>query len=124
MDVERLSSLTVLSLEKGDDVREKLTAFLQTNNCHGAVVLGALGSVVDVVVGNAATQTLPPEVRYTEIPGPFEVLSFCGEIRKEADGSWFVHIHMGGSRTDASAFGGGMRQARVFKGLKIFLQEI
>lgn len=112
--------ITTLSLEKGDRVKEKLAQFMEEKNWTSAVVTGALGSVVDVTVGNAATTTIPPEVNYTDIPGPFEVLSFCGEICKDGS-SWYIHIHMAGSYVDATVCGGGMKDAVVFKGLKIFL---
>ena len=113
--------LTTLSMEKGEKVKEKLAGFMTERGWTEAIVTGALGSVVDVRLGNAATMTTPPEVAYTDIKGPFEVLSFCGEIQKETEGSWFIHIHMAGSKVDATVFGGGMQEATVFKGLKIFL---
>ncbi len=116
--------IQILELVKGDQVKEKLEEYMEENGWETAVVTGALGSVVDVTVGNAATTTIPPEVNYTHIAGPFEILSFCGEICRVDDDGWFIHIHMAGSKTDATVFGGGMQKATVFKGLKIFLSQI
>jgi len=116
-------SISTLVLAKDDQVKEKIANFMEEKEWTNAIVVGALGSVVDVTVGNAATTTIPPEVNYTDIKGPFEILSFCGEIYKEDDGSWFTHIHMAGSKVDATVFGGGMQKATVFKGLKVFLAE-
>lgn len=115
--------LKVLELKRNDSVKENIEAFVQSNGWKRAIVTGALGSVVDVVVGNAKTMTIPPEVTYTQIAGPFEILAFCGEVTKQEDGSWFIHIHMAGSKTDATVFGGGMQKATVFKGLQVFLTE-
>ena len=115
--------LKILELHKDDSVKEHLESFVERNGWRRAIVTGALGSVVDVTVGNAMTMTVPPEVNYTHIEGPFEILSFCGEVTKQDDGSWFTHIHMAGSKTDATVFGGGMQKATVFKGLQVFLTE-
>ncbi len=115
--------LSIINLVKGDKVKQSIIDFVEKKGWESAVVTGALGSVVDVTVGNAATTTIPPEVNYTDIPGPFEMLSFCGEVCKQDDGEWFVHIHMAGSKVDATVFGGGMQKATVFKGLKVFLTE-
>jgi len=115
--------LQALALHKGDSVKEKIEAFVAERGWQKAIVTGALGSVVDVTVGNAKTQTIPPEVNYTHIEGPFEILSFCGEVVKKDDGSWFTHIHMAGSKADATVFGGGMQKATVFLGLQVFLAQ-
>ncbi len=115
--------LQVLNLYKDDNVKDHLVGFVEKMGWNRAIVTGALGSVVEVTVGNAKTLTVPPEVNYTFIPGPFEILSFCGEVTKQDDGSWFTHIHMAGSKTDATVFGGGMQDATVFKGLQVFLTE-
>ena len=115
--------LQALALHKGDSVKEKIEAFVAEKGWQKAIVTGALGSVVDVTVGNAKTQTIPPEVNYTHIEGPFEILSFCGEVVKRDDGSWFTHIHMAGSKADATVFGGGMQKATVFLGLQVFLAQ-
>ncbi len=115
--------LQALALHKGDSVKEKIEAFVAEKGWQKAIVTGALGSVVDVTVGNAKTQTIPPEVNYTHIEGPFEILSFCGEVVKKDDESWFTHIHMAGSKADATVFGGGMQKATVFLGLQVFLAQ-
>lgn len=115
--------LHVLSLQKGDSVKESIEAFVAEKGWQKAIVTGALGSVVDVKVGNAKTHTIPPEVNYTHIEGPFEILSFCGEVVKKEDDSWFTHIHMAGSKADATVFGGGMQKATVFLGLQVFLAK-
>lgn len=115
--------LRILNLVKDDNVKEHIVGFVESNGWNRAIVTGALGSVVDVTVGNAKTLTVPPEVNYTFISGPFEILSFCGEVTRQDDGSWFTHIHMAGSKTDATVFGGGMQEATVFKGLQVFLTE-
>ncbi|MGM0431998.1 MAG: PPC domain-containing DNA-binding protein [Spirochaetota bacterium] len=115
--------LQVLRLQKDDNVKEQIIAFVERNGWNRAIVTGALGSVVGVTVGNAKTLTIPPEVNYTSIEGPFEILSFAGEVTNQEDGTWFAHIHMAGSKADATVFGGGMQDATVFKGLQVFLTE-
>lgn len=119
----RNKMLQVITLKKGDNVKEHILNFVAEKGWIRAIVTGALGSVVDATVGNAKTTTIPPEVQYTSISGPFEILSFSGEVTRQEDGSWFTHIHMAGSKTDATVFGGGLREATVFKGLQVFLTE-
>ncbi len=115
--------LHTLVLQKGASVKEEIELFVGEQGWQRAIVTGALGSVVNVTVGNAKTQTTPPEVNYTDIEGPFEILSFCGEVVKKDDGSWFTHIHMAGSKANATVFGGGMQKATVFLGLQVFLAQ-
>ena len=87
------------------------------------LVQGALGSVVNITLNNAAENTIPPRVQTTNIEGPFEILSCTGEIIRRAEG-YYTHIHVSGSLSNAQVLGGGLQNAEVFKGLKLYLQQI
>ncbi|MGL5513840.1 MAG: PPC domain-containing DNA-binding protein [Sporomusa sp.] len=113
----------VLQLSTGENVIDAVRKFVSDQNWEEGVVQGALGSVVNVIVGNAAGNTLPPQVQKTNLAGPFEILSCTGEVIRRDDG-YYTHIHASGSLSDAQVFGGGLQTAEVFKGLKVYLQKV
>jgi predicted DNA-binding protein with PD1-like motif len=118
-----MSQIHILQLSKGDNVIEKIKQFVESQNWAEGIVQGALGSVVNVKLNNAAENVIPPRVQTTEFEGPFEILSCTGEIIRRDDG-YYTHIHTAGSLSNAHVFGGGLQAAEVFKGLKLYLQQI
>lgn len=117
------SVVHVLKLSPKDDFIAKIREFVAEKGWQEAYVQGTIGSVIDVVLTNAAGNTLPPPVQATEVDGPFEMLSCTGEIIRQEQG-YYTHIHISGSKTDATALGGGLRQANVFRQMKIYIQKI
>lgn len=118
-----MSGLYTLELQSGADVIEALKTFVAGRNWQGAAVQGAFGSVVNVTVGNADGKNLPPQVRITEISGPFEFVGCTGEVIRKDEG-YYTHLHVAGSLSDARVLGGGLQRATVFKGLKVYLQRL
>ena len=118
-----MSKLHILELQPGANVIEALKTFVAGQNWQGVAVQGAFGSVVNAAVGNAAGNALPPQVRITKIPGPFEFVSCTGEVIRKDEG-YYTHLHVAGSLSDAHVLGGGLQQATVFKGLKLYLQQL
>lgn len=118
-----MAQIHILELSKGDNVIEAVKKFVEKQNWAEGIVQGALGSVVNVRLNNAAENVIPPRVQTTEIEGPFEILSCTGEIIRREEG-YYTHIHTSGSLSNSHVFGGGLQAAEVFKGLKVYLQQI
>ena len=110
-----------LDLVTGMNVIAEIQKFVSENKWSKALIMGALGSVVNVRVGNAASNELPPIVKYLDIAGPFEMLSFFGETELRENNEVYVHIHASGSLNTGETLGGGLAAAQVFRGLKVYL---
>jgi len=117
------SPIHVIQLSKGANVIEEIRNFVQEQQWEEGLVQGALGSVLNVTLTNAAENVVPPRVQSTSLEGPFEMLSCTGEIIHRPDG-YYTHIHASGSLKNAQVFGGGLQTAEVFKGLKLYLQQV
>lgn len=115
--------IEVLELSKGDKVIEAIKNFVTDKDWQEGLIMGAIGSVINVTVNNAAGRTIPPPVKTSRFEGPFEVLSFIGEVLKK-EGETIVHIHTSGSLSDGNVFGGGLQSAEVFKQFKVYLQKL
>jgi predicted DNA-binding protein with PD1-like motif len=119
-----IGTIHVLKMKTGDDFIAEIGRYVAAQGWGEAYLQGAIGSVRDVVVGNAAGNTLPPPVQKTAIEGPFELLGCTGEIIRRDDGTYFTHIHVCGSLTDATTRGGGLSRATVFRQMKVYLQQV
>jgi len=113
-----------LELTTGMNVVTEIQKFVLEKKWKHALVMGALGSVRNVRVGNAAGNELPPTVNSIDIAGPFEILSFFGETELRTNNEVYVHIHASGSLSTGETLGGGLAAAEVFRGLKVYLTQL
>lgn len=126
-----------LELNRGDDIKSSIEKFIIDKGWNFAYISGGIGSVQNIDLSNPVSNQLPPEIEITKLEGPCEVLTFTGEIMKKEymnedlkkvykdnGGDLFIHIHMSCAGKGAIVYGGGMHSAKVFRGMKIYLQEM
>ena len=108
-----------LVFRRGDDIIAELTRFCEREEVHWAV-FEAIGSIEDVVIGYY--ELAERAYVFQEQPGPFEVVSFKGNVA-EVDEGPVVHAHATLSRCDDSleVIGGHIRSARVSLTLEMIL---
>lgn len=126
----------VINISKHENIKKKITSFVEEKNWEMAYVIGAIGSVCDVHLVNPQNSEIPPNLKGQTINSSCEVLNFSGEVMKKKymsdimkkiykndESPFFVHIHMSCSTKGQRVYGGGLREGKAFIGLKVFIQE-
>src|SRR5215471_7653895 len=108
-----------LIFDKGDEVVKELTAFAAQAQL-AAAHFTAIGAFSQVTLGYFDRATRD----YTRIPvrEQVEVLSLVGDIARQ-DGAPKVHAHVVVGKSDGSAHGGHLLEARVWPTLELVLME-
>ena len=106
--------------DKGDEVREGLLEFANTNRFADAHLIG-IGAFSEAILGFFD----PREKRYKKIPinEQVEVLSFTGNI-VQMDAKPKLHAHVVVGKADGTAHGGHFLRGRVWPTLEIILSEL
>lgn len=106
--------------DKGDEVREGLLEFANTNRFADAHVTG-IGAFSEVTLGFFD----PQQKAYKKIPikEQVEVLSFTGNI-VQGDGKPRLHAHVFVGKSDGTAHGRHFLGGRVWPTLEIILSEM
>lgn len=131
--------MDIISLElgPGNNVKDEIYNFIKENKWEEALIIGAIGSFQEITLANPISTRLPIEIKKTKYEKPLECLSFTGEIKsidsisddlralyKKENMDLFIHIHASCSYGDGQVVGGGLHQAKVFRGLRLFLVKI
>jgi predicted DNA-binding protein with PD1-like motif len=125
-----------VSVLKGEEVKEKIYRFILEKRWEAAVIVGAVGSIRDVVYttpeGNADNFHIVKNT-YT---GPAELLSFTGEIMKAekvdpmlkkvytVDGEYFIHAHASSAGEGGVIRGGGFQEGHALRAVNVFIQQL
>jgi uncharacterized protein len=106
--------------DKGDEVREALLEFANTNRFADAHLTG-IGAFSEVTLGFFD----PRQKRYKTIPinEQVEVLSLTGNIVQK-DGKPRLHAHVVVGKADGTAHGGHLLGGHVWPTLEIMLSEL
>jgi predicted DNA-binding protein with PD1-like motif len=123
-----------LKIEQDKNIKTEIDQFAKNLNLKKACILGAVGSVNDILLTVPINKTLPPKIEKIFIGGPAEILSFSGEIMaksemdnqlskiyKNNDLDYFIHIHASVGITGAKVYGGGFHEGKAFRGLNVFI---
>lgn len=125
-----------LIVERDQDVKAAVEAFVLEKGWQNAYISGAIGSVYGVVFTAPVDSSYPPRVERTAVNGPGEMLAFTGEVMTmdrmdpalknvyKGDGPLFIHIHASMAVAGAHVYGGGFQAGRAFRSLKVYIQEV
>lgn len=132
--MNRLYDVTVPA---GDDIRKGIEGYVTGMGWESAAILGAVGSVQELVLTTPVENQLPLKTMATPCHGAAEILSFTGEvmIREQMDPSlqavyqdkespFFVHIHASCATAGGHVYGGGLAGGKAFRALRIFLMPV
>ncbi|MCX8062448.1 MAG: DNA-binding protein [Anaerolineales bacterium] len=90
-----MSHLHTLRLLPGQDLRDEIQHFVNTQNIQAGVILSAVGSLTH------ATLRLAKHSSYSKFEGPFEIVSMTGTV--SVHGS---HLHLAISDGEGKTIGG------------------
>ena len=118
-DKEGLKTFAVV-MDKGDEVREKLLEFANTNRFADAH-LSAVGALSEVTLGFFDRQQ--KSYKKIMINEQVEVLSFTGNI-VPSDGKPRLHAHIVVGKADGTAHGGHFLGGKVWPTLELLVSEL
>jgi predicted DNA-binding protein with PD1-like motif len=118
-DKEGLKTFAVV-MDKGDQVREKLLEFANTNRFADAH-LSAIGALSEVTLGFFDRQR--KTYKKIMINEQVEVLSFTGNI-VPSDGKPRLHAHIVVGKADGTAHGGHFLGGKVWPTLELLVSEL
>lgn len=128
----KYDSIYEFEIGQDEDIKSKISQFIQNQGWDRACICSAIGSVKNVTLTTPVTPELPPKVMITPCDGPGEVLAFTGEVTKKelmdpllrniysSDEPFFIHIHISLAGAGSHVYGGGLDKGRTFRGLKIY----
>lgn len=129
--MEKLYDITIPA---GDDIRKAIETYVLDMGWEEAAVLGAVGSVQDMVFTTPVENQLPLKTAPTPCYGAAEILSFSGEIMKrekmdpalaavypDKTSPLFVHIHASCATAGGHVCGGGLCKGKAFRALRVFM---
>lgn len=122
---------------KEEDIKKTIETYLLEKGIKNAFVVGAVGSVHDLVMQAPENTEMPIKLGQFTCKLPAEVLSFSGEImeREKMDEGMrraypdngsplFIHLHASVAVSAGHVYGGGLVSGRALRMLRIFLYEL
>ena len=132
-----MGRLYEVTVEKDENVKEKITQYILEQGWEDVYISGAVGSVRNVKLTNPVSAEFPPRVGTTECAGPCEVVAFTGEVMKrermdpvlekiypDKTCPFFVHVHASVGVAGSHMYGGGFHDGYAFRKLRVFLQPL
>ena len=118
----------IIKIIPGESLVECITQFAYKENIHYAVILSAVGSVMNVklrgIKSGAKLPITPARVNTHEFEGPLELLSLTGNIVPGESVLLDCHLHIMASKSNCDVVGGHLFDAQVFATCEIVLTEL
>ncbi|SHJ05752.1 hypothetical protein SAMN02745165_01436 [Malonomonas rubra DSM 5091] len=118
----------IIKVEPGEKIREKLIAFAKETGVKNAVVVSAVGSVLNVhyrgIKTGAKRPITPPRMHQHEAKGPFELLGLEGNLICNENGEVDSHLHIMLAKSSGEVIGGHLFEAEVFASCELLLTEM
>lgn len=124
-------------VEKDEDIKRTIEAYLREHKIQNAYVCGAVGSVHNLVMQAPENLGMPVELGQFTSMLPAEVLSFTGEImgRERMDENMkraypengsplFIHLHASVAISGGHVYGGGLVSGQALRKLRVFLFDL
>lgn len=121
-------------IPRNGDILETIESFVLKKGWQEAIIINAIGSVLDLSFANPVCDELPLRIGLTPCHGASEIVAFTGEIMvKErmdielktvypnTESPLFIHIHASCARAGGQVMGGGLRKGRAFRSLRVFI---
>ena len=99
------SGVVIASLGPGDLLLEGLRQVAKEANIHTGVVMTGIGSLSSGRIHVVVTNTVPPQDKFFDLPGPLEVVGFRGVIA-----NYEPHVHISLVTKDNVFYGGHLEE--------------
>jgi Predicted DNA-binding protein with PD1-like DNA-binding motif len=129
-----MKNLQEVTVPMGKDIKKVITEFILQNGWKQVYIIGAVGSVIDMVFTTPIQNYLPLKVSSVPVHGAGEILTMTGEVMPiemmdpdlkdvypDQDSPLFAHIHASFAVAGGHVFGGGLKSGKAFRSLRIFM---
>lgn len=126
-----------ITIECGEDIRQKITDYVLEKNWDEAIIIGAVGSIIDSSYNAPIDNSIPMKLVTHDCENAAELVGFNGEIMKrekmdenlakvyqDKTSPLFVHIHACCVTGDCKFYGGGLVKGKAFRSIRVFLTPI
>ncbi len=120
MKGKKIGDRWVLRLDKGDEIIESLTNFLENNNIKTGYLTG-IGATNNIEIGLFAAENKKFVTK--KFKGDYEIISLMGNISMQMN-KIKLHIHITIADKELRAFGGHLYSAKISAVCEIFIKEI
>ena len=121
-------------ISQGEDIKKAIERYLLLQQENKFYIIGAVGSVIDMVFTTPAQNHLPLRCLKMPVYGAAEIIQFCGEVMPiedmdpalaaiypDKDGPLFIHIHAACATAGGHVTGGGLSAGKAFRSLRVFM---
>ena len=132
-----MAELYELNLKTGEDIRQSISDYILKMGWESVYVIGAIGSVIDMVYTTPVENTLPLRTAGTPCSGAAELVSMTGEVMKreymdpalasvytDTENPLFVHLHVCCATAGGHMMGGGLKSGKAFRAVRIFMTPL
>lgn len=118
----------IIKVQPGEWIRERLIAFAKEAGIKNAVIISAVGSVVNIgyrgIKTGAKRPITPPRTHQHQAEGPFELLGLEGNLICNENGEIDSHLHIMLGKSSGEVIGGHLFDAEVFASCEMLLTEM
>lgn len=118
----------IIKIEPGAKLRDRLLEFAQQTKIRNAVIISAVGSVLNVryrgIKTGAKLPITEPRMHQHEAVGPLELLGLEGNLISTDQGDVDCHLHIMLGKSSGDVIGGHLFDAEVFASCEILLTEM
>ncbi len=115
-ELKRENGLVILRFDKGEDLMESLTGWLEEQGIQSAAILGGIGMLSHMEIGRYDGREYS---KITESES-CEILSLQGSVSMK-EGNPFVHLHVSFADHDFHAIGGHLFSGTVSMTIELVL---
>ena len=126
-----------VTINRGENVRQRILDYVLEKDWDEALIIGAVGSIIDSAYNAPVDNSIPMNLTTNECPNAAEIIGFNGEIMKrermdenlakvykDRSSPLFVHIHACCATGDGRIYGGGLVKGRAFRSIRVFLTPL
>lgn len=118
----------IIKIEPKEKLRERLLEFARQVKIKNAVIISAVGSVVNVhyrgIKTGAKRPITEPRMRQHHAEGPLELLGLEGNLISTDQGEVDSHLHIIVGKSSGEVVGGHLFEAEVFASCEILMTEM
>ena len=118
----------IIKVRPGEKLRERLLAFAAEAGVKNAVIVSAVGSVVNIhfrgIKAGAKRPITEPRMHQHQVKGPLELLGLEGNLIAGENGEVDSHLHIMLGKSSGEVIGGHMFEAEVFASCELLLTEM
>ncbi len=126
--------VVTVKVNAGEEIKEAILSYVVEHHIREALVIGAIGSAIDLCVTTPVSYELPLTTVEVFHKVSCEVVGMSGEILSwekvdpklkslypDKESPLFIHLHIAAASAGGAVFGGGLRSGKALREVNVFL---